>query len=136
MRGGMRIGLGLLFALGALSAAAAEPSLYTVVDHIKVDRHVYKGFLYYGDQCERCHGPEGAGGTFAPDLTASLRHMSRAKFEQTVMDGRKNMTIAVHNVMPSFRPNPDVVENLGNIYAYLKARSDGALRRGHPVHLE
>jgi hypothetical protein len=29
-----------------------------------------------------------------------------------------------------------VAENLDNIYAYLLARSDGALGRGHPEHLE
>jgi hypothetical protein len=38
--------------------------------------------------------------------------------------------------MPSFGLNQDVAENLDNIYAYLKARSDGALGRGHPEHLE
>ena len=116
--------------------ARADPALYTVRDGIRIDRGTYKGFLYYGDQCERCHGPEGAGGSFAPDLTDSVRHMSREKFNITVMDGRKNMTVAVHNVMPGFRPNPDVVENLDHIYAYLKARSDGVLRRGHPEHLD
>ena len=118
-----------------LLAAAAVP-LYTVRDGIRIDRGTYKGFLYYGDQCERCHGPEGAGGSFAPDLTESVRHLSRAQFEKTVLEGRKTMTVAVHNVMPAFQPNPDVVENLANIYAYLMARSDGALRRGHPEHLD
>ncbi len=118
-----------------LALAAAAP-VYTVRDGIFIDRGTYKGFLYYGDQCERCHGPEGAGGSFAPDLTDSLRHMDAAKFDSVVLEGRKNMTTAVHNIMPSFRPNPDVVDNLGNIYAYLKARSDGALRRGHPEHIE
>jgi hypothetical protein len=38
--------------------------------------------------------------------------------------------------MPSFGLNQDVAENLDNIYAYLKARSDGVLGRGHPEHLE
>ena len=130
------LSLATLICIAASVPAHADPALYTVRDGIRIDRGTYKGFLYYGDQCERCHGPEGAGGSFAPDLTDSVRHLSRDKFNTTVMDGRKNMTVAVHNVMTAFRPNPDVVENLDHIYAYLKARSDGALRRGHPAHLE
>jgi hypothetical protein len=38
--------------------------------------------------------------------------------------------------MPALGTNPDVVDNIDNIYAYLKARSDGALGRGHPEHLQ
>jgi len=120
---------------GAASADDPTP-LYTVRDGLYVDRGTYKGFIYYGDQCERCHGPEGSGGTFAPDLTESARKLSQAQFEQIILDGRRNMTTSVHNIMPSFRPNPDVMENLHHIYAYIKARSDGALERGHPEHLE
>jgi mono/diheme cytochrome c family protein len=122
--------------LAAVQARADATGLYTVRDRIYIDHGTYKGFLYYGDQCERCHGPEGVGGSFAPSLVDSLKRLSREKFETVVMDGRKNLTNTVHNVMPAFRPNPDVVEHLGNIYAYLKARSDGALGRGHPEHLE
>jgi mono/diheme cytochrome c family protein len=134
----MRPGVWLLLAALCMpgAAAGADPATYTVKDGIYIDRATYKGFLYYGDQCERCHGPEGEGGTFAPSLLDSIRRLPRAKFEATIMDGRKNMTTSVHNVMPAFRPNPDVTENLPNIYAYLKARADGALRRGHPEHLE
>jgi mono/diheme cytochrome c family protein len=126
----------LIAALWLGAAAPAETVHYIVRDGIYIDRATYKGFLYYGDQCERCHGPEGEGGTFAPSLVESVRHMSHEKFDAAVMDGRKNLTLTTHNVMPSFKPNPDIVANMDNIYLYLKARADGALRRGHPEHLE
>jgi hypothetical protein len=34
--------------------------------------------------------------------------------------------------MPSFADNPNVMCFIDDIYAYLKARSDGALPRGRP----
>jgi hypothetical protein len=37
--------------------------------------------------------------------------------------------------MPPYAENKDVVEYIDDIYAYLKARSDGALKRGRPPHL-
>ena len=38
--------------------------------------------------------------------------MDAAKFDSVVMEGRKDMTTAVHNIVPSFRPDPDVWDNL------------------------
>jgi hypothetical protein len=37
-------------------------------------------------------------------------------------------------VMPALGVNPNVVCYLDDIYAYLKARSDGAIGRGRPKH--
>ncbi len=120
-------------ALSATDAVDAKP--YTVKDG-KVDMGTYKGYLYYGDQCMRCHGPDGLGSSYAPNLTDSLKTMSKEQMQDTVINGRKDVNTANQKVMPSFGTNQDVVENLDNIYAYLKARSDGVLSRGHPEHLE
>jgi mono/diheme cytochrome c family protein len=120
----------------AAPAAAAEPLPYTVKDGNKVDANTYKGFLYYGDECHRCHGPAGLGSSYAPALVDSLKHMTKQQFEETVINGRKEVNTAADKVMPAFGTNPDVALNLDNIYGYLKARSDGALGRGHPEHLE
>ncbi len=120
-------------AASATDAVAAKP--YTVKDG-KVDMGTYKGYLYYGDQCMRCHGPDGLGSSYAPNLTDSLKSMSKEQMENTVINGRKDVNTASQKVMPAFGTNEDVVENLDNIYAYLKARSDGVLGRGHPQHLE
>jgi len=125
-----------IFALHTAPALAADPPPYTVKDGDKVDMGTYKGFLYYGDECARCHGPGGAGSSYAPALVDSLKHLDKQEFEETVINGKKEVNTASDKVMPSFGLNQDVAENLDNIYAYLKARSDGVLGRGHPEHLE
>jgi len=121
----------------ATSAPAADPERpYTVKDGKKVDIGTYKGYLYYGDLCMRCHGPDGLGSSYAPNLTDSLKTMSKQQIENTVINGRKEVNTANDRVMPAFGTNADAVENLDNIYSYLKARSDGVLGRGHPDHLD
>lgn len=132
---------GLLLASAAIVAdrtaratdASAPEKPYTIKNG-KVDLNTYHGYLYYGDQCMRCHGPDGLGSSYAPNLTESLKVMTKEQVENTVINGRKNVTTSQMNVMPAFGTNEDVVENLDNIYDYLKARSDGALGRGHPEH--
>ena len=121
------------FSAHATDQEPAKP--YTVKDGNKVDMNTYKGYLYYGDQCMRCHGPDGAGSSYAPNLTQSLKVMSKEQVENTIINGRKDVNTASQKVMPAFGNNEDVVENIDNIYAYLLARSDGALGRGHPLHL-
>ncbi len=115
--------------------AAPEKKPYTVKDG-KVDINTYHGYLYYGDQCMRCHGPDGAGSSYAPNLTQSLKVMTKEQVENTIINGRKHVDSSNDKVMPAFGTNEDVVENMDNIYNYLLARSDGALGRGHPEHLE
>ena len=118
----------------AAPAAGAKP--YKVFPGNKVDMATYKGYLYYGDLCMRCHGPDGLGSSYAPNLTQSLKVMSKEQVENTVINGKKAVSQSSDLVMPSFGTNEDAVENLDNIYAYLLARSDGALGRGHPEHEE
>ena len=117
------------------TATQAQPKPYMVQDGDKVDMSTYKGYLYYGDQCLRCHGPDGLGSSYAPNLTDSLKTLSKEQFENTVINGKQEVNTASDKVMPPFGLNSDVVGNLNNIYAYLKARSDGALGRGHPQHI-
>ena len=119
----------------APAAAGANKKPYTIKNG-KVDINTYHGYLYYGDQCMRCHGPDGAGSSYAPNLTESLKVMTKEQVENTIINGRKHVDSSNDKVMPSFGTNEDVVENMDNIYNYLLARSDGALGRGHPEHLE
>ena len=126
-----------LLAGPSLRAAEAtpEPPPYTIKDG-KVDMNTYKGYLYYGDACMRCHGPDGLGSSYAPNLTQSLKRLSKEQVQNTIINGKKEVSASSDLVMPSFGTNEDVVENLDNIYDYLKARSDGVLGRGHPEHIE
>lgn len=132
VRFSVRSGLAAIgFFVLCASPALADAPPYNIKDG-KVDIHVYNGYRRYGDSCMRCHGPDGAGSSYAPDLTDSLKHMSQDKFSDMVINGRQNVSASNDRVMPSFGTVPDVVNYLDDIYAYLKARSDGKVGRGRP----
>ncbi|HEV2677452.1 MAG TPA: cytochrome c [Aliidongia sp.] len=111
--------------------AADEPKPYKI-ENGHVDQATYNGYRRYGESCMRCHGPDGAGSSYAPDLTDSLKHLDHDQFAEVVINGRQNVTTSNSNVMPSFGTAEDVVNYLDDIYGYLKARSDGVLGRGRP----
>lgn len=124
----------LLFCAVALPTHADEPKPYTIQNG-KVDAHTYNGYRRYGESCLRCHGPDGAGSSYAPSLTDSLKHLSHDEFAMIVINGRQNVSTSAENVMPAFGTTEDVVNYLDDIYAYLRARSDGALGRGRPERI-
>lgn len=127
------LGLWLSRATQAQDASAAKP--YTVKDG-KVDKATYNGWRRYTESCLRCHGPDGAGSSYAPSLADSLKQMSEDEFKEIVVNGRKNVNTASENVMPPFGEVEDVMLYLDDMYAYLKARSDGVLGRGRPERLD
>jgi mono/diheme cytochrome c family protein len=116
------------------TAATTEEKPYQV-ENGRVDRGTYNGYRRYGNSCERCHGQDGAGSSFAPNLLESLKHLSHEQFMEVVINGRQNVTASQQNVMPPFGQVEDVVLYLEDIYAYLKARSDGAVGRGRPQRI-
>lgn len=97
-----------------------------------VDWGIYSGFRRYHAECHVCHGPDGLGSSFGPALINSLKTLTYDDFTEIVVNGRKNVTTAQENVMPTFGTNPNVMCFLNDIYAYLKARSDGVVGRGRP----
>lgn len=115
--------------------ARAENDPVYVIQSGLVDQHVYNGYRRYGESCLRCHGPDGAGSSYAPNLTNSLKHLSYDQFSDVVVNGRKNVTSAQNNVMPSFGTTEDVISYMDDIYGYLKARSDDKLPRGRPKRI-
>jgi len=143
----MRSGFALAcagFACGAVAiiacvipkAVRAENDPVYVVKNGLVDQHTFNGYRRYGESCMRCHGPDGAGSSYAPTLTESLKHMTYEQFAETVINGRQNVTKSSNNVMPSFGTTEDVVNYMDDIYGYLKARSDDKLPRGRPKRLD
>jgi methanol metabolism-related c-type cytochrome len=95
----------------------------------KVDFGTYNGFRRYHADCHVCHGPAGLGSSYAPALMDSLKVMSWGDFVNVVVSGREGMD---NRVMPSFAKNVDVIKNLSDIYAYLKARADGVIGPNRP----
>src|SRR5437868_15463855 len=119
----------LVLGASPMLAAEADQSAekpYTVTDG-KVDKKTFNGWRRYTESCMRCHGPDGAGSSYAPSLTESLKSMSEDDFKDVVVNGRKNVNTASENVMPPFGEAEDVVTYLDDIYGYLKARSDGVV---------
>jgi len=112
--------------------AAAADKPYKIAPDGTVDWATFSGFRRFNSECYVCHGPDGVGSTFAPALVDSLKTMSYEKFIDTVVNGKTEVNTAVQKKMPSFGTNPNVMCYLDDIYAYLKARSDGALGRGRP----
>ena len=103
-------------------AAAAEP-LYKVVEGYKVDAETMKGFrAWRAAACDRCHGANQEG-MVGPSLVASLKTLTKEEFVKTVTNGR------LEKGMQSFGTSPQVMENMNQLYAYLKGRSDGAITR-------
>lgn len=129
-----------ILVFGTSSALAAEGNQaaekpYTV-ENGKVDLKTYNGWRRYTESCMRCHGPDGAGSSYAPDLVDSAKHMTKEQFEDIVINGRTNVNTASENVMPPFGEVEDVVLYLDDMWAYLKARADGVLGRGRPPRIE
>ena len=96
---------------------------YKVVDGYKVDANTMKGFrAWRSAACDRCHGPNQEG-MVGPSLINSLKTLTKDQFVTTVKNGR------LDKGMPSFGSNPAVTDNIDQLYAYLKGRSDGAITR-------
>ncbi len=126
--------LGILCAgivLSPRQTLAQNDPVYSV-ENGRVDQHTFNGYRRYGESCHRCHGPDGAGSSYAPSLTESLKTMTHDQFAEVVINGRQNVTKAQNNVMPAFGTTEDVVLYLDDIYGYLKARSEDKLPRGRP----
>jgi methanol metabolism-related c-type cytochrome len=116
---------------GKYADADGNPT-YSVGADGKVDWYTFSGYRRYHSECHVCHGPDGAGSTYAPALADSLKTMDYATFLQTVTQGRKNVGNGNEKVMPSFATNRNVMCYVDDIYVYLKARADGALGRVRP----
>ena len=104
-------------------AVHAQDKPYTVVDGYKVDAETMKGFrAWRAAACDRCHGANQEG-LVGPSLVYSLKVLTKAEFVTTVTNGR------LEKGMQSFGNSPVVMDNMNQLYAYLKGRSDGAITR-------
>ena len=120
----MKVKKVLLSTLLCLAGAAhAQDALYNVVDGYKVDAETMKGFrAWRAAACDRCHGANQEG-LVGPSLVNSLKTLSKEDFVKTVTVGR------LEKGMQSFGNSPVVMDNIDQLYAYLKGRSDGAITR-------
>jgi mono/diheme cytochrome c family protein len=110
-------------------AAGAQPKPYRV-EGGAVDPGSYNGYRRYHATCSHCHGPDGVGGSFGPSLIGAP--LPWAEFEAVTLNGKATG----NSVMRGFADDPNVAPYIADIYAYLRARADGALGRGRPRRLD
>lgn len=94
-----------------------------VVDGYKVDSETMKGFrAWRAAACDRCHGANQEG-MVGPSLITSMKTLSKEDFVKVVRDGR------LDKGMQSFGNSPQVMQNINQLYMYLKGRADGTITR-------
>ncbi|WP_438969774.1 c-type cytochrome [Methylophaga sp.] len=106
----------------------ASAELYQVVDGNKLDEFSYEGFKLYRNWCARCHGTYGQG-MVGPNLAESLNIISKEQFVEVVTHGKTGQI----GSMPAWESNQGVMNGMDNLYAYLKARADGAIGEVKPT---
>lgn len=129
-------------------------SVYTIEDG-KVDNKTYVGWRLFNSTCFVCHGQNATGTDIAPNLLTRLEGMSEFKFRKKVLhryfakvnlddpDRRLAFLSQVAGEqgvaefkMPTWSDDPNIRPHISELYAYLKARSDGALDEGRPEQIE
>ncbi len=109
---------------GIVSHAVATSSSDTLL----ASADVYAGWRNFNANCQSCHGFNAVASDVAPDLRNSVRNggtLTRAQFHEVVRKGR------MAKGMPAWGALLDA-KQIDQIYAYLLARSSGALGAGRP----
>jgi hypothetical protein len=96
-----------------------------------VDQATYDGWKQYNLNCARCHGEDVLGSTIAPHLVLALKTdgpiNTQEKFTQVVCAGRPEKG------MPSWCALGMDPAKIGQIYSYVKGRSEGKIHPGRPA---
>lgn len=139
---------------------AGEKMPYEVQDG-KVDGSVYLGWDIFHNTCHSCHGVDATGTEIAPNLVEKVAGMTAREFTTKVLTryriiapsaritgdkmALKEAILAEVEkyergqmgmlVMPAWQNNPTIRPHILDLYAYLRARSDGVLPMGRPQRL-
>ena len=152
----------LVCAVGSLAAAAAErqsetQAPYRVVDG-KVDESTFLGWRAYHSACHTCHGVDATGTTVAPSLVERVKTLSARDFSIKVLtsyrivvpsseaggDSNAARDVLIDEVlrrergeliMPAWESETTIRPYVMDLYAYLRARADGALGPGKPERI-
>lgn len=148
---------GSVFGFFAFVTLAAEDETlpYSIEDGV-VDKSTYLGWRIFHSTCHGCHGVDATGTSVAPDLTERVKKLSSRDFSIKVLS-RYRITMSSEAtagddqtesreafleqvlrrergdvLMPAWDQDLNVKPHVLDIYAYLRARADGALGRGRP----
>ncbi|RKZ84164.1 MAG: hypothetical protein DRQ39_08645, partial [Gammaproteobacteria bacterium] len=131
-----------------------KSAIYIVEDGNKVDDKTYVGWRLFNSTCFVCHGKDATGTDRAPNLLPRMENMSARAFRKKLLnryfakvnldDPDRRMAFleqiaekdAVEFKMPTWDDDPNIRPHISDLYAYLKARSDGALGTVRPQRLD
>ena len=148
------LSLFLLISLSQIALARDNSEYYQAKDG-KVDSATFIGWTTYHSVCVSCHGVGAVGNETSPDLTEVADKLSPEQFRMKVMHRtivkftaddwmsmEENMfkeiakqerrDLGELETMPRWKHNPNVTNNVSNIYRYLKARADNAIGTDKP----
>lgn len=121
--------------LGKYADPNGNPT-YLVDADGKVDWYTWRGYKKYMANCMQCHGPDGLGSSFAPNLVDQLQDLSYYDFAGIIVSGQQNVWSSSGNsIMPAWGEDPNVMCSMDAIYIYLRARADGVVGRGEPKRI-
>jgi len=109
-------------------APVSRAVVATDADTLLANADVYAGWRNFNVHCQSCHGFNAVANDAAPDLRNSVRKggtLTRSQFQEVVRKGR------MAKGMPAWGALLDA-KQIDQIYAYLLARSSGALGAGQP----
>ncbi|WP_244404224.1 c-type cytochrome [Fulvimarina pelagi] len=119
-----------------LALDPAGSPVYALADD-SADWYTWRGYKKYGANCLQCHGPDGMGSSFAPNLAESVQNLSYYDFAGIIVSGQQNQWSSSGNsIMPAWGEDPNVMCSLDAIYVYLRGRTDGVVGRGEPKRPE
>lgn len=113
---------------GSAPGRISQTATTTSADTLLASADVYAGWRSFNVNCQSCHGFNAVASDVAPDLRNSVRMggtVTRVQFQEVVRKGR------MAKGMPAWGALLDA-KQIDQIYAYLLARSSGALGAGRP----
>ncbi|HEY0938898.1 MAG TPA: c-type cytochrome [Steroidobacter sp.] len=132
---------------------------YRIVDG-KVDESTYLGWRAYHSACHACHGVDAVGTAVAPSLVERVKSLSARDFTTKVLTSYRIVvpsseawgddSTAVREAfleevlrrargevtMPAWEGATTMRPHVLDLYAYLRARADGALGPGKPQRID
>ncbi len=157
----MSLAVCALVTLSPAPAAEHQPDKeipYRIVDG-KVDESTFLGWRAYHSTCHTCHGVDATGTAVAPSLVERVKSLSARDFSIKVLTSYRIVVPASEAsgddqtavreafleevlrrergelTMPAWESETTIRPHVLDLYAYLRARADGALGPGRPERM-